>query len=192
MEKKRLSPWLVFSALAGTAFALFHFVNTLVYSIPELKVPGTAKEVSNQYMTPFFHQGWKLFAPDVPAVQYSLEYRFPEEGKWNGWTNAEDLPGISSHPRVEYIIQKMELYLANDMRSNLTYNPDSTVNFDLIVDDAPYQRVLYYAVRRHESIYLSRPDSVQLRLNLHRTPPFDGSEKKEDISFQFPVYRFKQ
>lgn len=176
------------AAVAGSAFFAFHVCCTLIYSVPELPVPETARALTSRYMVPWFHQGWKLFAPDVPNDQYLLEYRIPQSVVWSEWRNAETMESISSHPRIPYIAQKLQLYLANDMRKNLFYNEDSTLNYSLIIDDVPYMRVLYYAVRRHEILNGERPDSLQLRMTVQFTPAMDDLNLPEDRVFIFPVY----
>lgn len=180
-----------FLVLALMAFLVFHFVCTLTYSL-EWSPPNRLTAVRNQYMVPYFHQGWKLFAPDVPATQYELTYRYSKDGAWSDWGESETFEPISSHPRLAYVAQKLQMYLAMDMRKNLTFNPDSTINYDLVVNDVPYMRVLYFAVRRHEMLTTQRPDSIQMRMNVLFTPSFESGEQQPAQFFEFPVYTFNQ
>lgn len=185
---KASTKWLV---IGLSAYLLFHFVCTLTYSL-EYSPPNRLTALRNQYMVPYFHQGWKLFAPDVPKDQYELEYRFSSEGAWSPWSSSEDFEGISNHSRLPYVAQKLELLLGIDMRRNLYFNEDSVLQYDLIVSDVPYMRVLYFAVRRHEILHQSRPDSVQLKMRVVFTPPFDGSAVEAPREFEFPVYHFTE
>jgi hypothetical protein len=185
-EIKPTTRWLV---MGLTMYLLFHFICTLTYCL-EFSPPNRLTALRNQYMVPYFHQGWKLFAPDVKKDQYELDYRFSTGEEWSSWTSSEDFDDISSHPRLPYVAQKLELLLAIDMRRNLYFNEDSVLQYDLIVSDVPYMRVLYMAVRRHEILYQSRPDSLQLKLRIVFTPPFDGSLVEAPREFKFPVYTF--
>lgn len=184
-----IKPHVRIITIVALVFVAFHFACTLIYSIPTLKVPDTAKAISQKYMYPYFHQGWKLFAPDVPEDQYLLEYRYSNSTGWSNYEQAET-PESISHPRIGYVAQKLQVYLARDMKKNL-YADDSTgVQFDHIVEDAAYLRVLYYAVRMHEIRHNARPDSVQLRMTVQRTRPFGEEGGYLEREYEFPVFHF--
>lgn len=185
----QVKPIVRIATLAGLAFIAFHFACTLIYSIPSLQVPDTAKAISQKYMYPYFHQGWKLFAPDVPEDQYLLEYRYPTTEGWSNYIQGET-PAERSHPRIGYIAQKLQVYLARDMKKNLYAEDSAGVQYDHIVEDAAYLRVLYYAVRMHEIRYQQRPDSIQLRMTVQRTRPLGEEGGYLERAYEFPVFHF--
>lgn len=139
-------------------------------------------------MYPMFHQGWKLFAPDVPEDQYYLEYRRAVNGKWSDFEQGE-VPVGEEHPRIPYMIQKLQVYLARDMKKFL-YNDSASIRYDQVIDGAAYNRVLYFATKVQDIKYHQRPDSIQLRFSLLRSPePFTASSI-QSRSFLFPPYSF--
>lgn len=173
---------------AAVVVIIHHFACTLVYSTPDLNWPRTARDYAERYSVPFFHQGWKLFAPDVPNLHYAVFYRFSEDGQWSVWEDTDEMPAVSRHHRIGYMSRKLQMYLASDMRKNLYTDSMGVLQYDRIVIAKPYYRMVYWVVRRHEILHGIRPDSVQLRMDVIFSQPFDSRAKPETQAFEFPVY----
>lgn len=175
------------------SFLLVHFTFTLVHTLPD-KVPTyLLRGVARAYMKPFFHQGWALFAPDVPQQQFDLDYRYKEKAsaEWSEWKPANDLRPRTAHPRVAQMVEKMLMLVARDLGNDLTYNDDDEPQYELITSSKPYFFTVYYTVRRHEVLYVERPGFIQLKLSARHTPRPSWSriaEPPADRSFVFPPY----
>jgi len=64
------------------AFLFVHFVVTYFYVAPEEFNVNGLKQLSGNYMKPVFHQGWKLFAPELPECNVVVTYRTDSMAKW--------------------------------------------------------------------------------------------------------------
>lgn len=180
----RLTAW-VFSG-----FIIVHFTMTLVYTLPDVFPLFILKGASNTYMRPLFHQGWELFAPNVPQQQFELEYRFDEGTGWSQWQSAEEDTGALQHPRVPYIAQKLQIMLGRDVSQNLTFDSSGNEDYSLIVNDVHYYRVLYFAVQYHYWKTGTKPERMQLRMHVVHTTPPDYSQlpsPPDDRTFTFPI-----
>ena len=80
MEQKKY-PYV--KGLLIVSFLLVHFVITYFYVAPdEFNVNGL-KQLSGNYIKPVFHQGWSLFAPELPEYNVDVAYRTDSTGQWH-------------------------------------------------------------------------------------------------------------
>lgn len=178
------------TAVVFTGFLLVHFTLTLVYTLPDVYPLFVLKGTANVYMRPLFHQGWELFAPNVPQQQFALEYRFADGSEWSEWQSAEEATGALDHPRTPYVAQKLQIMLARDLSRNLTYDEQGREDYSLVVNDVHYYRVLYFTVQQHYWKYGAKPQRIQLRMHVQHTPAPDYSQLQsppEDRTFTFPA-----
>ncbi len=181
----------VFWVFSG--FLFVHFAFTLVHTLPDQMPTYPLRGIARAYMVPFFHQGWALFAPDVPQQQFDLNYRYldKQEGSWSEWMPANDLQPLTSHPRATQMVEKMLMLVARDLGNNLTYNNNDQPQYELVTTAKPYFFTIYYAVRRHELIHGTRPAYIQLKLGVRHTAKPTWSRiatPPEDRSFTFPPF----
>jgi hypothetical protein len=175
----------------GALFVLvMHFTLTLVYSIPDVKFPESLKQASNNYMVPWFHQGWKLFAPDVPNYQVFLRYKVPKEGKWGSWQEPHALDSFRNHSRVYYMSKKIGWMLMNDLQRNSYLDSLGQRQYDRITPATPYLRCLYYVTQHHKRLHNEPLDSIQMGLDIQYAPDFHSGEIRDTSHFDFPIYRF--
>lgn len=73
----RSGKWMVGCVVAG------HLVLLLAYTLPSTWVPLRARFWAQAYARVFFHQDWRLFAPDPPACGCVLEVG----GRNHPWTS---------------------------------------------------------------------------------------------------------
>ncbi|MAR65998.1 MAG: hypothetical protein CL833_01980 [Crocinitomicaceae bacterium] len=85
-------------------FLLFHFSMTYFYVAPEEFNSVVLKNVSGNYMKPFFHQGWSLFAPELPEYNVSIAYRQSQDRQWielsDYYKNKHYSLRVSHHGRI--------------------------------------------------------------------------------------------
>lgn len=177
----------VFTVVGMLIFAN-HFVCTLAYSLPADRVPEGMRQWSNNYMVPFFHQGWRLFAPDVPQSYYGLNYRFKSADGWSSFEPCNDLHRLTSHIRVRSVSQKLLMYMGRGMQKGLYLDDEGNHQYDVVVHQSAYHRLLYYAAQRHAAIYGSRPDEIQLQMEVVFSSDFNSGERAEPLLYTFPVY----
>lgn len=175
------------------SYLLLHFALTLVHTLPDQVPTYPLRGIARTYMVPFFHQGWALFAPDVPQQQFDLDYRFRQstETDWSDWQQADDLRPLTSHPRAAQMVEKMLMLVARDLGNNLTFDNEGLPDYELITTAKPYFFAVYYTVRRHELIHGDRPEAIQLRLDVRHTLKPEWSRianPPEDRSFTFPPF----
>jgi len=187
-DQSKLPAYLKGVFIAAVVVITHHFACTFIYSTPDIGWQRRARDYAERYTVPFFHQGWKLFAPDVPNLHYALFYRHTTDGQWSSWEDTDALPGINAHQRIGYMARKLQMYLASDMRKNLYASPSGELQYDRIVVAKPYFRMVYWVVRRHEILYGNRPEAVQLRMDVIFAQPFEGGAPPETQAFEFPVY----
>ena len=176
--------------VAALAVLLLHFGFTALHTMPGLPAPAFVKSWSRAYMTPMFHQGWMLFAPDVKTFNAQLHYRVPENGQWSEWKTTDDLHPVTDHRRLFYVSRKVALKLVNTMNSKEygVYYVNDQPQFDKVMRTADYQRALYMAYKEHEWLTSQRADSLQLRLDVRFIPdPQTGESEYDDLTFTFPV-----
>jgi hypothetical protein len=191
-NQPKLPTYLTWFFIVAVVALIHHFACTVVYSTADLGWPRNVRAYAEQYSVPFFHQGWKLFAPDVPNLHYALLYRFSSDNHWSVWEDTDELTGVSQHHRMGYMARKLQMYLASDMRKNLYADEAGKLQYDRIVIAKPYYRMVYWVVRRHEILRGDRPDSLQLRMDVIYAQPFEGGVKPETQAFEFPVYQLNE
>ena len=163
-----------------------HFVMTLIYTVPGVPVPDKAHELAYRYMVPMFHQGWQLFAPDVPAYQIDVQFRYrPKDSEWGAWKTIGE---VQDDARMHYALAKMSGPLStalNDPEMGVYY-VDSLPQFDRLETTGAYKAMVYYFIKEFESRNESTLDSLQLWFNYRFTPGLNGECEQPDIYFPFP------
>ncbi len=176
--------------LLAVAMFIHHFVVTVIYAVDELPVRASVREHAKNYSVPFFHQGWKLFAPDVPEIHYEIRCAVSEGGDWQPFVNVNDLEGVSTHTRMAYASQKLQMYLARELRRKLYFDDSGEIaGLDDVVQTAAYHRMLHYISKRHERANGVAPDSMLVTFWVHFAPEFQSGEVFESRSYEFPVFR---
>jgi hypothetical protein len=72
----------------AAALAVAHTFLLAAYTFPQEWVPTRLRYWSQAYARVFFHQDWRLFAPDPPACACSLEVLPTPAGEWEELANA--------------------------------------------------------------------------------------------------------
>lgn len=171
-------------AIAGLGFLMLHFLITIVYTVHGLPVEGSVKSAVQSYMVPMFHQGWQLFAPDVPGYQNTLHYKVFDEGFWSDPIDASEL-SIIKHRKVPYATQKMAKELAFELSKKLYYDGDEPM-LDKVKGTAKYYRSVNFCAMHWKHENGSFPDSIQIILGYITTPDFHTRQKEvEDMEFTF-------
>jgi len=158
------------SLLVFTAF-LVHFSFTLVYVLPDVGVPAPLRHYSYRYIRPLFHQGWKLFAPEVPRCSGALYVRVLAVPNAPAM-KLSSFEGLPMHRKLRYVDDKIALYVMNALEVDC----DDARTDTLVVECAhrTIRSAVHYAARRVERHTGSLPETVQLTLVIDRIPPFGG------------------
>lgn len=143
-------------------------------------------------MVPWFHQGWKLFAPDVPKYQVYLRYRVPQNGSWGAWQELHELDNQRGHSRINYMSKKIGTVLMYDLQKNSYLDDDGTRQYDRVTPATPYLRCLYFVTQYHKRLTGEQPDSIQMGLDIQFTPDYLSREEKPISAFDFPSYHFHE
>lgn len=176
--------------LLAVGVFIHHFVVTLIYAVDELPVHASVREHANRYSVPFFHQGWKLFAPDVPEIHYEVRYAVSAGDEWHPFRDVNELQGVSNHHRMAYTSQKLQMYLASELRRKLYFGDSAEIEgLDDVAQTAAYHRMVYYISKRHERANGVEPDSMLVTFWVHFAPEFQSGEVFESRSYEFPVFR---
>lgn len=170
--------------IAGLAFLVIHFSMTIGYTVHGLNVQGVTKTAVQSYMTPMFHQGWQLFAPNVPGFQHDFGYRAYANGEWSNWVDATTMETVD-HRKIPYAAQKVAKQLANKFEGRIYY-VGNTPKLDKVKPTAAYYRAVYFCSMhwKHQTGVL--PDSLQISIDYITTPDFHTRQKEtEDLHFEF-------
>lgn len=83
-SKPRLPKWLTYSLVC-----LFcaHFFILTVFQFSKVYLPVRWHYWTDHYVSPWFFQNWKVFAPDPPTLRRLFVYRTLESGTWSTWQN---------------------------------------------------------------------------------------------------------
>ncbi|MBL4625495.1 MAG: hypothetical protein JKY42_10205 [Flavobacteriales bacterium] len=66
----------------------WHTLATFVYVSDAKFNPAFLNRYVGAYMLPWFHQDWKLFAPEPPMMDLYMYYKVQfEDGSWSEWKN---------------------------------------------------------------------------------------------------------
>lgn len=191
MKEKKHIVLLVFVVIAIALFVV-HFIMITAYSFRD-NLPYTATRISDRYSIPFFHQNWKLFAPDLARYNVELEYRYPQSPtEWSQWGDASATFGYDLKSRIETVEQGFNHLLGWQIINNF-YSRDGRKQFDRIVQSREYANALFFVMKMHQ-VHKDEilPDSLQLRLNFRFTPPPDQAYTFQTSYLEFPVYYHKK
>lgn len=170
--------------ICGLLLLVGHFVLVGVYCLPDQSQLNAVRPLSNTYTVPFFHQGWQLFAPNPPAFQGRLKALCSVHGDL-----IEISPGESNslpdHYRIERIIHRLQKQLENEMRKNLYYDDNDSIQYDLVLDSWSHSELLYFIGKQVEREHGVLPDSVKWTLVLDRIPKYP-EDKNDQRTYSFP------
>ena len=182
---KKMRGWVWF----GLVMIFVHFSMTSLYTIPAFPAPDVLKKQARSYMWPMFHQGWQLFAPDVPGFQHNMSYRASFEGAWSEFLSPSEMPQHNGHPRVSYITHKIASRLGYAMNdpNNGVYYLEGEPRLEKVQTSAAYEFAIYYCRQNYKLRHGHFPDSLQIEIDFITTPDFfSGKKSVEDLSFTFP------
>ncbi len=75
-------------ALFFYSLLMFHFLLLAIYAFQPFVNNSFLRSLSKSYVEPLFTNNFKIFAPNVPTLHYSLFIRSREKGKtWSAWQN---------------------------------------------------------------------------------------------------------
>lgn len=108
------------------AFLVIHFSISYFYTAPEEINSYELELASGNYMKPFFHQHWDLFAPEPPDINVTVEV---SQDKGTTWRNlSEEILNehytyrVSPHGRIALAFGNSALYAADEWRMATTTN----------------------------------------------------------------------
>ncbi|MBL4705290.1 MAG: hypothetical protein JKY54_12265 [Flavobacteriales bacterium] len=116
------SPYLKGTLIIGVL--VMHFTITYFYTAPApLNVPEL-EEASGNYMKPFFHQHWNLFAPEPPALNVVVSVSLDQGSTWNNLSeeilNNHYTWRITHHGRMALAFGNAALYAADEWQIAVT------------------------------------------------------------------------
>lgn len=176
--------------MGGLLFLSIHFLLTLVYCFPEKAVAETLRQSSNEYMVPFFHQGWQLFAPDVPLYHGKVYFKTMPASFETSWVPFGGNSAVSEHWKLDYAANRLSLMLMADMKRNLYFEGDSA-KYDLIQKGRGYLSFIYFAGEMQRAKTGVRPDSIQIKLEVIYPKSPEGTPLNENLSYIFPWFELK-
>ncbi|MDA0882430.1 MAG: hypothetical protein O2984_03875 [Bacteroidetes bacterium] len=176
--------------LVGLLFLLFHFLLTFVYCFPEKPVAESLRQSSNEYMVPFFHQGWQLFAPDVPLYHGRVYFKTMPASFDTAWVPFGSNKAVSEHWKLNYAANRLSLMLMADMKKDLYFSGD-TMKYDLVQNGRGYLSFVYFAGELQRAKTGSRPDSIQIKLDVIYPETPEGAPLNENLSYIFPWFELK-
>lgn len=177
-------------ALALVAFLLVHFGATVVYTVDDLPIDPRIQHRAAMYMKPLFHQGWKLFAPDVPTCNPVMHFRVYEDGGWSPYRSLIHGSGMPRHPKLVYTTHKLAVYLMNALRLRCDDTPDADALRQRALASGSFARCVNYAMRVHQGGYSTSADSLQLQLVLVHIPKFNTAEVTDSTVVSLPSIPF--
>lgn len=175
--------------LALTLATLFvlHFAATVVYTVDSLPIDARIKHRVSNYMKPLFHQGWKLFAPDVPSCNPVVQYRTSHNGHWDSYSHLLSHEGLPKHPKLTYITNKLAAYLMNALRIECGDRPNPAAMSERALQSGTFSRCVHYAMNVHTFSGAAPFDSIQIQLVLTHIRPFGGGETPENTAIELPA-----
>lgn len=164
---------------------LVHFGFTLLYVLPERLVGNTLRTWSTSYMYPVFHQGWSLFAPDVANWQSELYYRYYLNGEWSDWTSTSEIEGVTSHPKMREMAEKLNHYLTIQLQEGLYYDGD-TPKFDQVIVQGHYKSAVYFVQQHAARMGVNAMDSLQLKMEVGYSPKPNEADRRDTKVIEYP------
>ncbi len=104
-------------------FSVFcwHLFATLVYVSDARFTPKFFNRYVGAYILPWFHQDWKLFAPEPPMMDLYMYYKVQfEDSTWSEWQDPAR-PLIAKHQRNRFGIDDRR-YALHDISLRLLYD----------------------------------------------------------------------
>jgi hypothetical protein len=151
----------------GTGIILLtHFTLTGIYTFQELPVSENVRAISNAYTIPFFHQNWKLFAPEMPNYDCFLWVRTKENSMWSAPFRMSERGNFGYSSKVTYMEFSIANALANELAANM-YWENGKRNLTRVEQSLSFGRAVYFAermCRRHLDL---QADSLQIQLQFH-------------------------
>lgn len=174
-------------ALVLAVLFVLHFAATVIYTVDDIPVDARIKHRVSDYMKPMFHQGWKLFAPDVPTCNPVVQYRILRNGDWDVYTDLLNHEQLPRHPKLNYMTNKLAAYLMNALRIECGDRPDLAAMNERALQSGTFSRCVQYAMNVHALSGASVADSIQIQLVLTHIPPFGGGAAPEHTTVELPA-----
>lgn len=133
MEEKKY-PYV--KGLLIVSFLLVHFAITYFYVAPdEFNINGV-KQLSGNYIKPVFHQGWSLFAPELPESNVVVTYRTDSMAKWQSlsdyYLKKHHKYRMTHHGRISRAISKVARSAVREISENLDRQEDRILLKELV------------------------------------------------------------
>ncbi len=117
---KGLKVYKRFILLTVLTVFFWHLFATIVYVTEARFTPAIFNRYVGAYMLPWFHQDWKLFAPEPPMKDLYMYYKVQFEDKtWSDWRDPAR-PLIAKHQANRFGIDGHR-YVIHDMSLRLLY-----------------------------------------------------------------------
>lgn len=132
-----------------------HFFLVFIYTSPIRQSPLKLRVLAAYYISPFFHQNWRLFVP-APNTERRLYVRYLENNKWSDW---EDIF------RKQVNEQRDGVILANEeevlgLSLSLVYLSDTEDQSQKIFDKEP-SKFNFQVVKKAAKQYLINHKSLK-------------------------------
>jgi hypothetical protein len=179
----------LFSSVIMVAMVM-HFALTLLYQLPVASELSPAKDLAYRYSVPFFHQTWKLFAPDVPEYDVQLVYSLHLPDGWSEWHDAAGSLHKGNGSVTETLEQSMASGLTWEVTRNV-YTENDTVRFERVMRSFAYSRAVYFLHGLSKRLPGAMDaDSVKIQLYYLFTPMPGDTCKALFRNVSFPAYPF--
>lgn len=162
MEQKkpsnRIPRWLSY---AMVLVLVGHFTILAVFQFSRVYLPEKFYYLTNHYVSPWFYQNFKVFAPEPPTFRRVFVYRVKLNGSWTQW-NAPAFPWLQRHwnNRLSYASEMHDMLEA--LADNIVFTAEradiSTYDADGQWHRLPaYQSAKDFVIKTHENA-----DSLQM------------------------------
>ena len=137
---------------------VFHFTLTLIYNFRNIEKETPLTQFATAYTEPLFTQNFKIFAPNVPTINYKLFVRYFDKQKgWTDWKNQgtalqeEHQRNRFSSAGYEYLIYKNAinelLYAREDALYYATKNKIPKKDFVKYVNNSMRNSLHFHSVK---------------------------------------------
>jgi len=119
----------VFFLLVG--FIIVHFSFSAIYQSNGKYTPFYLNKIVGKYMLSFFHQDWKLFAPDPPTCHIRLSYQLFNNNNWSDWQYFGE-PILQRHLRNKFSSANLEYRLHQQLARNMVSDYKACETSDVV------------------------------------------------------------
>lgn len=116
----KLPNWLSWSLLI---FFVFHFVILVGFQFSGTFLPKKLYFVTNRYVSPWFYQNWRVFAPEPPTFRRIFVYRTNKDNHWSTWKNPS-FSQLSAHWSNRFSCASEMLDMIEALGDNLAFTAE--------------------------------------------------------------------